>query len=97
MYFTLVCRARAHQPLIKFLGKHGPPLALRPGPHPAAPLEMREQFSAIISKRTETESSVGGNVASYSEYWQAPRRLWQSRDISEAEIKAILSGGATAW
>lgn len=44
---------------------------------------------------TSSKSGAGeADVQTYHEFWQAPQRLWK-RDIDEAEIEAVLTGGAS--
>ncbi|KAJ7050479.1 hypothetical protein C8F01DRAFT_1377562 [Mycena amicta] len=81
-------RVLTHQPLIKFLGKRSwPSTPTAPSGHPAAPPEFQKSFSASPAK-------TGGAL---SEFWEAPVRFWRprNRDLEEAEIDAILSGGAS--
>lgn len=96
MFNTLARYARAHQPLIKFLGKHSTSPS-HPTIHPAAPLDLKHRIIDIIDKRSKLAEDASENVARYRDYWQAPRHLWQSRDITDAEAKAIASGGASTW
>ncbi|KAG6845841.1 hypothetical protein H0H87_002532 [Tephrocybe sp. NHM501043] len=93
-----VLSSRAHQPLIKFLGKRTyPTTPSPPQAHPAAPAELKSRFSEFIKKIEASGEKASTTLASnsvLSEFWQAPERLWR-QDIEEAEIDAILSGGAS--
>jgi len=93
--------SRAHQPLIKFIGKRTYPRTRdTPQAHPAAPADVKTRFFAFLKKVEHSYGShEGGPPASSSnnvlnEFWEAPERLWK-RDIEQAEIDAILSGGAS--
>ncbi|PPQ99901.1 hypothetical protein CVT24_009582 [Panaeolus cyanescens] len=103
MHPSLRCSsARAHTPLIKFIGKRvfkSTPDARHP--HPAAPLEFKQRFSEFLEKMNastkETTSSPASNA--YSQFWEAPERLWRPRvrQLSDKEIDAIMSGGASSY
>ncbi|KAF8351098.1 hypothetical protein F5887DRAFT_193365 [Amanita rubescens] len=97
MYPSLrIFTSRAHQPLIKFLGKRSWPSARDiPRAHPAAPSGLRPQSaSSLPSKSFITPSHVVFNP-----YWEAPRRLWHPkvRNLDAPEMDAIMSGGASMW
>ncbi|KAF8644331.1 hypothetical protein AX16_008539 [Volvariella volvacea WC 439] len=105
MHTTPIRLARAHQPLIKFIGKHHfSPHA--PTAHPAAPPEIKQNFASFLkrsqasasssSTSSSASSSRGDNVTVYNEWWEAPERYW-TRELSKAEINAIMSGGASSW
>ncbi|KAJ3482257.1 hypothetical protein NLI96_g7089 [Meripilus lineatus] len=96
----------ARKPLIQFLGKRKwPSQPSAPGPHPFAPAELKQSFSEFVAKFQSSGSSQvsaapqslqppkKGSPA-FSEYWQAPERLWK-RELEQAEIDAVLSGGAS--
>lgn len=102
-----LCSARVHTPLIHFVGRRQwPATPEAPHPHPSAPAEIKQVFSEFVKKFQSSASSdanssapkgqkgsaEGGQV--YKEFWEAPARFWE-RDIQEAEIDAILSGGAS--
>lgn len=92
----------AHRPLIRFLGKRSwPSTPDVQHPHPAAPEELKKSFGEFL-KKFQSPMKAGGNELSsgtnvYQEYWEAPSKYWNSRvkTISEEEVDAILSGGAT--
>ncbi|CAA7260165.1 unnamed protein product [Cyclocybe aegerita] len=102
-----VCSARAHTPLIKFLGRRTHPSTPdAPHPHPAAPADLKARFSEFLAKMNASGSSEppsksgsGKNTTVYNEFWEAPSRLWKPkvRYIEEAEVNAIMSGGASAY
>ncbi|KAG6885789.1 hypothetical protein C0993_009894 [Termitomyces sp. T159_Od127] len=88
-----VLSSRAHQPLIRFLGKrtypHTPSV---PHAHPAAPAEIKGQFSEFLKKiggSVKTSSNTPISTAALKDFWEAPERLWK-QDIEETEIEAIL-------
>ncbi|KJA24484.1 hypothetical protein HYPSUDRAFT_38502 [Hypholoma sublateritium FD-334 SS-4] len=102
------CSARAHTPLIKFLGKRVyPSSSAARHPHPAAPAEFKEHFpqflarmnSAESSTHTGSTSSLESGTAIYTEFWQAPPRFWKPRvrELEEDEMEAIMSGGASSY
>lgn len=98
MHSTIrVLSSRAHHPLIKFLGKRTYPSApSTPHAHPAAPVELKQRFADFVKKFESSEaiSEKSTDKAVFSEFWEAPERFWR-RDIEDAEITAILSGGAS--
>ncbi|GJE83971.1 hypothetical protein PsYK624_000440 [Phanerochaete sordida] len=97
----------ARKPLIQFVGRrHWPSTPEPQHPHPSAPADVQNAFSdflnkfkASASRATQPQaaaSSTGKNgetVQSFTDFWQAPERLWRRR-ISEEEMEAISSGGA---
>ncbi|KAF8239452.1 hypothetical protein L208DRAFT_52495 [Tricholoma matsutake] len=88
MFFRLIgVNAGAHHPLIKFLGKRT---------YPSAPVELKQRFADFVKKFESSEaiSEKSTDKAVFSEFWEAPERFWR-RDIEDAEITAILSGGAS--
>jgi len=94
--------AAAHRPLIRFLGKRSwPSTSNVQHAHPAAPEELKKSFGEFLKKfqsPTRMNSDRSGSGAHvYREYWEAPSKYWNSRvkTISEEEIDAVLSGGAT--
>jgi len=100
MFSTIsVLSSRGYQPLIKFLGKRVFPSApSTPHAHPAAPVELQQRFSELKKfEASETRSDKGRGAASFSEFWEAPERFWRpkAREITDAEVDAILSGGAS--
>jgi len=94
--------AAAHRPLIRFLGKRSWPSTPDPQhAHPAAPEELKKSFGEFL-KKFQSPVKAGGNESSpgrhvYQEYWEAPSKFWNGRlkTMSEEEIDAVLSGGAT--
>ncbi|KAL7418949.1 hypothetical protein Q5752_006633 [Cryptotrichosporon argae] len=40
-------------------------------------------------------SGKSSKPADYENFWDAPGRLWQIKELSEREIEAVMSGGAT--
>jgi len=92
----------AHRPLIRFLGKRSwPSTPDVQHAHPVAPEELKKSFGGFL-KKFQSSVKAGGNGSSsgayvYQEYWEAPSKYWNSRvkTISEEEIDAVLSGGAT--
>ncbi|KAG6890765.1 hypothetical protein C0992_012737 [Termitomyces sp. T32_za158] len=94
MYPSLrVLSSRTHQPLIKFLGKRTHPnTPTIPHAHPAAPAEIKNQFSNFLKKieaSVKTCSVAPVSTAALKDFWEAPERLWK-QDIEETEIEAIL-------
>jgi len=91
-----------HRPLIRFLGKRSWPSAPNAQhAHPAAPEELKKSFGEFL-KKFQAPVKAGHNGPSsgahvYKDYWEAPSKYWNSRvkTISEEEIDAVLSGGAT--
>jgi len=91
-----------HRPLIRFLGKRSwPSTPDAQHAHPAAPEELKKSFEEFLKKfqssaRTDGDRS-GSGAHVYQEYWEAPSKYWNNRvkTISEEEIDAVLSGGAT--
>ncbi|KAI0786521.1 hypothetical protein C8Q75DRAFT_808492 [Abortiporus biennis] len=98
--------AAARKPLIHFIGKRQwPSQPEAPHPHPFAPAELKQAFSDFVAKfkasgsqaaasKPSSSTKAGENVQVYDEFWKAPERLWK-QEISEAEVEAILSGGAS--
>ncbi|KIM45802.1 hypothetical protein M413DRAFT_293664 [Hebeloma cylindrosporum] len=100
------CSAGVRTPLIKFLGKRSfPSTADTPHPHPAAPLELQQRFSEFLAKVNSSGSSQPASKSKqssegvYSEFWEAPPRFWNPRirHLEEAEMNAIMSGGASSY
>ncbi|KAG6840612.1 hypothetical protein C0991_005560 [Blastosporella zonata] len=93
-----VLSSRAHKPLIRFLGKRTyPSTPSPPQAHPAAPAELKSRFAEFVRKFEVSGEKTSTTLASkgvLSEFWEAPERLWK-QEIEEAEIDAILSGGAS--
>ncbi|KAJ3880688.1 hypothetical protein F5051DRAFT_399307 [Lentinula edodes] len=96
---------RVHTPLIRFLGKRSWRLGSEtPHAHPFAPPEFRNKNYTQFSKAPDPASSTPFRTSSesksanvFQEFWEAPERLWKPRvhHLEEAEIDAILSGGAS--
>ncbi|KAJ3736051.1 hypothetical protein DFJ43DRAFT_1136301 [Lentinula guzmanii] len=100
---------RVHTPLIRFLGKRSWPSGTEtPHAHPFAPPEFQSKNYTQFSKGasvsgssaspTPSSSSSGSKSGSgFQEFWEAPERFWRPRvhQLEEAEIEAILSGGAS--
>ncbi|TCD69180.1 hypothetical protein EIP91_008476 [Steccherinum ochraceum] len=95
--------AQARKPLIHFLGKRQwAAHAEAPHPHPYAPAEIKQSFGEFSSKsRSSTTQAVSSSASksksgaqTFEEFWDAPQRL-RPHDLQEAEIEAILSGGAS--
>uniref|UniRef100_A0A8H7XX64 Uncharacterized protein n=1 Tax=Psilocybe cubensis TaxID=181762 RepID=A0A8H7XX64_PSICU len=99
MYPTLRCSsARAHTPLIKFLGKRTyPSTPDAPHPHPAAPAELRQRIADFIAKHNSPQPTAPSTNI-YNDFWEAPSRFWKPRirQIEEDEMNAIMSGGASS-
>ncbi|KAF9534419.1 hypothetical protein CPB83DRAFT_902343 [Crepidotus variabilis] len=98
------CSARAHTPLIKFIGKRTWPSSPDARhAHPAAPAEFKQHFSDFLKKmessKTEAASKPSSNADTYDHFWEAPGRFWKPRvrQLSEAEMDAIMSGGASSY
>jgi len=98
------CSARAHTPLIKFLGKRSYPSTPDvPHPHPAAPIEFKQRFSEFLAKMnssTTSESAVKPSSDTvFNDFWEAPPRFWKPkvRLLEEDEMNAIMSGGASSY
>ncbi|KAF8803870.1 hypothetical protein BYT27DRAFT_7109315 [Phlegmacium glaucopus] len=101
--------ARAHQPLIRFLGKRTYPSSPEvPHAHPAAPLELKQKFSEFVNKiissnpqgsQTKTSTSSQINISHYHDFWEAPSRFWKPRvrQLEDKEMDAIMSGGASSY
>ncbi|KII96074.1 hypothetical protein PLICRDRAFT_151203 [Plicaturopsis crispa FD-325 SS-3] len=95
------CAEHARKPLINFIGKRKwPSTPEPPHAHPAAPPELRKafpdflrKFEASASSGASPKKSESGKQA-YSEFWEAPSRFWV-KELDEAEIDAISSGGAS--
>ncbi|KAG2139762.1 hypothetical protein DEU56DRAFT_800117 [Suillus clintonianus] len=86
-------RVLAHKPLISFVGKRVWPATAGPShPHPAAPPEWQKSFS---EKADPSQATQDHPV--FLEFWEAPARFSKpySRYLEQAEIDAILSGGAS--
>ncbi|CAK9781517.1 hypothetical protein CC85DRAFT_282662 [Cutaneotrichosporon oleaginosum] len=115
MHATLLRNART--PLIQFLGKRSLPSSThKPGPHPAAPKEIVENFASFSAKSQSSSSSSSSSSFSasshasaygtgflpaskkpydFENFWEAPSYLWQHTEMTEREIEAVMSGGAT--
>ncbi|KAI0302928.1 hypothetical protein BC826DRAFT_982358 [Russula brevipes] len=95
----------AHRPLISFIGKRKWPQGPQPQhPHPAAPAQLKEAFSDFLQKyKSHLSPSLSKSIRQnprglmFNDFWEAPGHLWQpkSRHLEDAEIDAILSGGAS--
>ena len=97
-----VCSSRAHQPLIKFLGKHAFPssrsqwtLHLRSidssqtghtQPHAHPAAPVEVKEGGSVR---QTPSPNSGSNPVFSNFWEAPERFWR-KEIEDAEIEAIL-------
>ncbi|KIK59550.1 hypothetical protein GYMLUDRAFT_670773 [Collybiopsis luxurians FD-317 M1] len=94
---------RVHTPLIRFLGKRSwPSNPETPHAHPFAPSEYQSKNYAKFSSSSSSSSplnnkSANDNGNTFQEFWDAPERFWKPRvhELEEAEIDAILSGGAS--
>ncbi|OBZ66638.1 hypothetical protein A0H81_13399 [Grifola frondosa] len=87
-----LCNAasKARTPLIRFVGKRQwPSTPEAPQAHPFAPASASSALNP-----TPAKASAQADVPVYDEFWEAPERLWK-HDLEEAEIEAILSGGAS--
>ncbi|KAF9485365.1 hypothetical protein BDN70DRAFT_927613 [Pholiota conissans] len=100
------CSARVHAPLIKFLGKRTYPTTPEARhPHPAAPAEFKERFSQFLAKMNSSGSESSSQKASdsgaavFSNFWEAPPRFWKPRvrELEDAEMDAVMSGGASSY
>ncbi|KAK7467360.1 hypothetical protein VKT23_004417 [Stygiomarasmius scandens] len=92
-----VLSARVHNPLIRFLGRRNWP-SETPHSHPFAPAELRDRnFVDFAKESSSSGSSPSGSKAVYKEFWEAPQHIWKPKvhELEEAEIEAILSGGAS--
>ncbi|KAF5373946.1 hypothetical protein D9758_000736 [Tetrapyrgos nigripes] len=95
-----VLSARVHTPLIRFLGKRSwPSTQERPHSHPYAPSELKDRNFADFSKEPTTSTSKPSSPSRrvYNEFWEAPKHIWSPKVhvLEDAEIDAILSGGAS--
>ncbi|TFK43132.1 hypothetical protein BDQ12DRAFT_674456 [Crucibulum laeve] len=109
MYPTLrLCSSRVHQPLIKFLGKRSwPSTAEAPQAHPAAPAELKNHFADFVKKlegsaessSSKSSSKSPSEAAVFQDFWEAPSRFWKPRvrELEDAEVDAIMSGGASSF
>ncbi|KAH7888127.1 hypothetical protein F5I97DRAFT_1806085 [Phlebopus sp. FC_14] len=85
--------ARAHKPLIKFIGKRVWPSSAGPShPHPAAPPEYRKSFSEMVPKSSPSSGPFSGEQPAFQDFWDAPSRFWRPkyRELEEVEIDAVL-------
>jgi len=90
--------ARAHQPLIRFLGKRAYPIAPDvPHAHPAAPLVLKQEFVNKISSKPQGLTQL--NTSHFHDIWEAPSRFWKPkvRQLEDAEVDAVMSGGASSY
>jgi len=90
--------ARAHQPLIKFLGKRAyPSVPDVPHAHPAAPFGLKQKSVNKISSKPQGSTQL--NTSYYHDFWDAPSRFWKPRvrQLEDAEMDAIMSGGASSY
>ncbi|TEB29581.1 hypothetical protein FA13DRAFT_1734793, partial [Coprinellus micaceus] len=89
-------------PSIRFLGKrHLPSEPDVPHPHPQAPPDYQRVFTnhASSSNPTAAESQASeSTVQTYTNFWEAPSRHWayRARVPDEAEMEAIMTGGASS-
>ncbi|KAG6374988.1 hypothetical protein JVT61DRAFT_3763 [Boletus reticuloceps] len=104
-----VLSARAHKPLISFIGKRIWPscghivLSCRFRTHSAAAFAPAHPHPAAPPECRKTFSQQTPNTAgtteqlSFRDFWDAPARLWRPRhhELQEFEIDAIQSGGAS--
>ncbi|EJD00803.1 uncharacterized protein FOMMEDRAFT_21309 [Fomitiporia mediterranea MF3/22] len=92
--------------------KPEPPHAHPAGPpeYKAHFADFLKKFESSASSSRSVSSSSSNSVQkgkdqsdahsdAYQEFWQAPQRLWNPRvrNISEKEMDAVLSGGATLF
>jgi len=100
MHPSLRCfSARVHQPLIRFLGKRAYPNTPDvPHAHPAAPLELKQEFINKISSKLQGPDSAS-TQNTYHDFWEAPPRFWKPRvrHMEDEEMDAIMSGGASSY
>nr|XP_019043063.1 hypothetical protein I302_08774 [Kwoniella bestiolae CBS 10118]OCF21993.1 hypothetical protein I302_08774 [Kwoniella bestiolae CBS 10118] len=49
------------------------------------------------SKNTQTQAQGGksSKPVDFENFWEAPSYLWTPREVSEAEMESVMSGGAT--
>ncbi|GMK55735.1 hypothetical protein CspeluHIS016_0207910 [Cutaneotrichosporon spelunceum] len=107
MHATLVRNART--PLIQFIGKRTyPATSPKPGPHPYAPKEIADKFSSFFAQ-SSSSSAVSKQASAYGtgflpaskkpydfdKFYEAPSYYWQHNEMTEREIEAVMSGGAT--
>ncbi|PFH50551.1 hypothetical protein AMATHDRAFT_144773 [Amanita thiersii Skay4041] len=94
-----LCSTRAHQPLIRFLGKRSwPAISEAPHPHPAAPAELKQRFAQFVNRLDAAQSlqsskhGSGGSPSVFKDFWEAPHRLWQPKVhiIEDNEIEAVM-------
>jgi len=96
----------AHKPLISFIGRRQWPPGPQPQrPHPAAPEQFKEAFAGFLEKYKGMLSLPPSNKSTpknsrgltFDEFWEAPNHLWRPkiRHVGDAEIDAVLSGGAS--
>ncbi|BEI85260.1 hypothetical protein CcaverHIS002_0506610 [Cutaneotrichosporon cavernicola] len=109
MHATLVRNART--PLIQFIGKRAwPSTPHKPGPHPYAPKEIADNFASFSAKSQAAPASAASAHASaygtgflptskkpydFENFYEAPAYYWQHNEMTEREIEAVMSGGAT--
>jgi small subunit ribosomal protein YMR-31 len=108
MHATLLRNART--PLIQFIGKRSWPSAPKPGPHPYAPKEIADNFASFAKAQSSSAPAASASHASaygtgflpaskkpydYENFYEAPSYLWQHNEMSQREIDAVMSGGAT--
>ncbi|PCH41655.1 hypothetical protein WOLCODRAFT_163288 [Wolfiporia cocos MD-104 SS10] len=107
-----LCSAgRARQPLIHFVGKRQwPSTPEAPHAHPAAPPQVRDHFAEFLKKfktsrnvssspaagAAKSQGSRSDSVQTFSEFWQAPERLWK-HDLEEWEVDIVATGGASRY
>ncbi|KAL1407418.1 hypothetical protein Q8F55_006851 [Vanrija albida] len=103
MRASLVRLARV--PNIHFVGaRHAvPKSAHTPAAHPAAPKDATD-WAAFLKKSHPGGVSSGASIelypasnkpADFDNFWEAPAYYWQRPELSEREIEAVMSGGAT--
>ncbi|KAH7924842.1 hypothetical protein BV22DRAFT_1012464 [Leucogyrophana mollusca] len=89
-----VCSARAHRPLISFIGKRVWPSSTGTShPHPAAPPEFQKAFAAADDAASSTNQGPSSSSAEvFQEFWEAPARFWspRHRQLEDAEVEAVL-------
>ncbi|KAI9459042.1 hypothetical protein F5148DRAFT_312440 [Russula earlei] len=95
----------AHRPLISFIGKRQWPSVPQPQrPHPAAPAHLKEAFSSFLETYKSLLSPASNKAPqrnqrglTFNDFWEAPEPLWRPkiRHLEDAEIDAVLSGGAS--
>ncbi|WVQ70417.1 uncharacterized protein L199_008644 [Kwoniella botswanensis] len=56
---------------------------------------VRDQESKNTQSQAKGSGSGSSKPVDYENFWEAPGYLWSTKEVSERELEAVMSGGAT--